>query len=272
MRLTDFLSCPPNRPFCVLIGHPVSHSLSPRLHGEAFRLTDLDWDYHAVDVEPADLQRVADLFASERFRGANVTIPHKVAIVPFLDVLRPPADSIGAVNTIVPGGDGLVGHNTDLPGFLDPLLAHLDHLRGKAAVVFGSGGARLAVVHALRSIGMAPVVTVSRYPDPADASAMGYDAFGTSTLDPTLWVNTTPLGMEAYPDASPIAGFRLAYNPDRIGYDLIYRREPTPFLKAIRQAGGTVLNGEPMFIGQARRSFELWTGAPMPVEAERVLV
>jgi shikimate dehydrogenase len=267
----DILDSLPSAPFCVILGHPVSQSLSPRLHSEAFRLIGLDWRYVAIDL-PADwLDVLPDLMAMDKFMGANVTIPHKKAVMPFLDAIEPGAAAIGAVNTIARRGGDWIGHNTDLDGFLDPIVARLPGLEGRSAVVFGSGGASAAVRYALRQAGMR-VITVSRRPDPQDASMWSYEQFQTRPSDPLLWVNATPLGMGEHADRSPLDGLDLRPDPSRIGYDLIYGKSATPFLRRIGQAGGSVITGDAMFVGQARRAFELWTGVAFPEEAVRVLV
>lgn len=268
--LSDFLSDPPSQPFCAILGHPVSHSLSPRLHTEAFRRVGLDWRYLAIDVGPDETDRLPELLGLDALRGANVTIPHKIAVMRHLDAIDPLAAAAGAVNTLVRGAAGWTGHNTDVPGFLDPLRPSLDELRGRDAVVFGSGGASAAAVYALTQAGMR-VTRVSRRPDPADPGMVSYDAFRHRASDPLLWVNATPLGMGADADRSPLDGMAPGPDPRRIGYDLIYGRSQTPFLRKIADGGGTVISGDAMFLGQARRAFELWTGVPFPEEAAHVL-
>jgi shikimate dehydrogenase len=268
--LSDFLSDPPSQPFCAILGHPVSHSLSPRLHSEAFRLIGLDWRYAAIDIRPEEMSRLPELLALDAFRGANVTIPHKRAVMPFLDAIDPEAAEAGAVNTLVRGDGGWVGYNTDIPGFMDPLAGRLPALAGRSAVVFGSGGAAAAVVYALTRAGM-QVLVVSRHPDPADPKTLSYEAFAQRTSDPLLWVNATPLGMGDLADRSPLEGFHVEHDADRIGYDLVYRKTLSPFLATIRHAGGLVISGDAMFMGQARRAFEHWTGVPFPEEAAHVL-
>jgi shikimate dehydrogenase len=268
---SDFLNALPSGPFCAILGHPVSHSLSPRLHSEAFRLIGLDWRYVAIDLPADRLDVLPDLMAMDRFKGANVTIPHKKAVMPFLDAIDPGAASIGAINTVAKRGVHWIGHNTDLDGFLDPIAARLPGLEGRTAVVFGSGGASAAVRYALGLAGMR-VVTVSRRPDPQDASMWSYEQFQARPSDPLLWVNATPLGMGAYADRSPLDGIDIQPDPSRIGYDLIYGKSATPFQRRIGQTGGSVITGDAMFLGQARRAFELWTGVAFPEEAVRVLV
>lgn len=269
--LRDFLSQPPDTPFCVLLGDPVAHSLSPRLHNEAFSRIGLRWEYHAVRVAKEELGLLSELFAMPGFRGANVTVPHKEAVMPYLSRIDALAATIGAVNTIVPKDGAVVGHNTDLDGFLDPLAPFAERLRGAKAVIFGSGGAQKAVRVALEQLYLASVLTVSRTPDPRDPSQIGYsDLVDSGGI--TLFVNATPLGLPHLAGKSPLDGLDLRIGPHQIGYDLLYKPRITPFLARFDSAGATVIGGMEMFVGQAKRSFELWTGVPMPMEAADVLI
>ena len=269
--LRRFLSEPPDHPFCAILGDPVSHSLSPRLHNEAFRLIGSEWSYHPIQVLSDELDLLPELFALPGFRGANVTVPHKQAVMPFLQRIDPLADAIGAVNTIVPVDGIMVGHNTDMDGFLDPLTAFESQLKGADAMIFGSGGAQKAVSFALRRLGLAQVRVVSRHPDPSDEHQVPYSDVARYADVTTLFVNATPLGLPHAADRSPLDGLDIAIRSHQIGYDLLYKPRITPFLKRFLDEQATVIGGMEMFIGQAKRSFHLWTGLRMPEEATRVL-
>lgn len=269
--LRRFLSDPPNHPFCAILGDPVSHSLSPRLHNEAFRRLEFDWTYLPIQVLPNELSLLPELFALPTFRGANVTVPHKEAVMSFVRQLDTVAAKIGAVNTIVPADGAMVGYNTDMDGFMDPLAPFASRLAGANALVFGSGGAQKAVLFALKRLGMAAVRVVSRTPDLADPTQISYDHVAGFAENTTLFVNATPLGLPHLADRSPLDGLDLRISPHQIGYDLLYKPRITPFLKRFESNGAAIIGGMEMFIGQAKRSFELWTGVPMPEEAADVL-
>lgn len=269
--LSHFLSQPPDTPFCVLLGDPVAHSLSPRLHNEAFHRLGLPWQYHAIRVTNEELVHLPELFGLPGFRGANVTVPHKEAVMPYLGRVDALAATIGAVNTIVPMDGVMVGYNTDLDGFLDPLMPFADRLRGANAVVFGSGGSQKAVRVALERLQLADIRVVSRTPDPRDPSQIGYPDLSDAE-NISLFVNATPLGLPHLAGKSPLDGLDLRIGPHQIGYDLLYKPRVTPFLARFESAGATVIGGMEMFVGQARRSFERWTGVPMPMEATDVLI
>ncbi len=257
----------------VLLGHPVGHSQSPRLHNAVFGRAGLDLVYLACDVPPA---RLGDAVAGLRglnALGANVTIPHKQAIVGLLDDVSDEARALGAVNTITNQQGRLTGHNTDVGGFLDGLGEHTSRVPGSEVLVWGAGGAASAVVYALLSLRPSRLTLVARRPEQAQALAetmSAYDAEGVlsvaradeieeAVLAVSLCVNTTPLGMSPYyADQTPwpLARFR----PGQVIYDLVYTPERTRLLRDAEAAGATPIGGMPMLRGQAARAFGLWTG------------
>ncbi len=251
---------PTDHPYCFVMGDPIAHSRSPRLHTAAFRAVGLEWTYHALLVPARDPQQAVPYLRHPNFRGANVTLPHKTAVMALLDGIDPAAEAIGAVNTIVPEQGRLIGYNTDKAGFLAPLAEAGRDWSGAEALVFGDGGAAKAVVAGLTDLGMR-VKIVSRR---AGQSRISYaEAFGR-LAGCDLLVNATPLGLPPHADASPLDGYEGRLSPTLTGYDLIYEPETTPFLKRIAEAGGTVIGGKRMFREQAAASFRLWTGRSMP--------
>jgi shikimate dehydrogenase len=269
--LRRFLNDPPDQPFCAILGDPVSHSLSPRLHNEAFRLIGSGWTYVPIQVLPNELGLLPELFALPTFRGANVTVPHKEAVMSHVHEIDALAAEIGAVNTVVPAHGSILGYNTDMDGFMDPLAPFASRLAGANALVFGSGGAQKAVLFALKRLDMAAVRVVSRTPDPSDPTRIAYDQVAGFADDTTLFVNATPLGLPHLAGQSPLDGLDLRIGSHQIGYDLLYKPRITPFLERFVANQATAIGGMEMFIGQAKRSFELWTGVAMPEEAADVL-
>lgn len=264
-----------------LIGNPVAHSISPWMHNLAFKKTGLSFVYVAARVDNEAVEQAVRGLAALGFRGANVTIPHKRNVIPYLDELTPRAEATGAVNTIICEGDGarthLVGDNTDVQGFLDPLAPLQEKLRGKTAVILGSGGAARAVVYALLDVLELPhVYLVTRNPKAAPEdlagtyrlSVIGYeeahDAIGRSSLV----VNATPVGMSPDVRATPWQDADV-FGSDHIVYDLIYNPKPTRLLVEAGERGATVIDGLDMLIGQAAAAFAKWTGEEMPVGAIR---
>ena len=261
---------PENR-MCVLIGHPVSHSLSPVIHSAAYRELDLDWHYAVMDVLESDLDAVLGTIDSDRLVGANVTIPYKQAVFERVDVLTDTAQAVGAVNTLYRRNDQLVGHNTDVAGFIQP-LGELSGRRwtDERALVLGAGGAARAVAHALtRVLKFKNVAVTARREATARAipgvSVVDWNERARAAADVDLIVNTTPVGMAPNGDASPLPD-DLGFSTNQIVYDLIYAPERTRLLDAAAAHGATIIGGLPMLIGQAAEAFRIWTGRDMPIE------
>lgn len=269
-------------PYAEVIGDPIEQSKSPVIHGFWLEKLDLRGRYARQRVSEDGL---ADYLAQRRsdpdWRGCNVTMPHKLAIVPLLDRLDPLAAKIGAVNTVVREADGtLTGYNTDAPGFLEPLqpLLGQTHLF-RMARVLGTGGASRAIVAALAQRGFV-IVLAGR--DPAKARTM-LDELTTQKdhhaidlghfAEPTdfafddreqcldLVVNASPLGMAGQP---PLA-FDFSHAPPRsVVYDIVTTPLDTPFLKDARAAGFDTVDGLSMLIGQADVAFERFFGVKAP--------
>jgi shikimate dehydrogenase len=261
---------PENR-MCVLIGHPVGHSLSPVIHSAAYRELDLDWHYAVMDVLESDLDAVLGTIDGDRLVGANVTIPYKQAVFERVDVLTDTAQAVGAVNTLYRRNGQLVGHNTDVAGFIQP-LGELSGRRwtDERALVLGAGGAARAVAHALtRVLKLKNVAVTARREATARAipgvSVVDWNERARAAADVDLIVNTTPVGMAPNGDASPLPD-DLGFSTNQIVYDLIYAPERTRLLDAAAAHGATIIGGLPMLIGQAAEAFRIWTGRDMPVE------
>lgn len=256
---------------CVLIGHPVGHSLSPVIHSAAYRELDLDWHYAVMDVLESDLDAVLGTIDGDRLVGANVTIPYKQAVFERVDVLTDTAQAVGAVNTLYRRNGQLVGHNTDVAGFIQP-LGELSGRRwtDERALVLGAGGAARAVAHALtRVLKLKNVAVTARREATARAipgvSVVDWNERARAAADVDLIVNTTPVGMAPNGDASPLPD-DLGFSTNQIVYDLIYAPERTRLLDAAAAHGATIIGGLPMLIGQAAEAFRIWTGRDMPVE------
>jgi shikimate dehydrogenase len=260
-----------------LFGDPVSHSLSPAMHQAAFRAAGLNAAYLPWAVAAADLpDAIRALRGLHNFLGANLTIPHKEAVISLLDRLTLDARAIGAVNTIVRQGDALLGDNTDAAGFLASLAAVLpDGPKGAITVVLGAGGAARAVAVALARAGCGRVQILNRTPARAlqlaaavaaqapDCTVVSGPLEPAARLDPAadLVVNTTAVGLRA--DDPPLFAYERL-DPHAVVYDLIYRPPETPLLAAARRRGCRSLNGLGMLLEQGALAFERWTGRPAP--------
>jgi len=259
-----------------ILGYPVGHSLSPLMHNAAFDALKLDYIYVPLPVEPDHLgQAVAGLKAMG-FVGANVTIPHKVTIMSYLDELDRSAEMAGAVNTIVIKNGRCIGYNTDSQGFIQSLIAKNITIKGKNAVIMGAGGAARAVVCGLIEHGINQIMIGTRSNPkaqefvklfPAGTNIQGCDwqegMFTEAITECNLLINCTPIGM------SPDHGVILPINWQNVKNsavicDLIYNPPLTQFLAHAQNGGHIVINGAGMLVEQGALAFELWTGETAP--------
>jgi shikimate dehydrogenase len=259
------------RPFAEVIGDPVAHSKSPLIHRHWLQALGLDRDYRATQVSTPDLASFfAERRADPRWRGCNVTAPHKQSVLAFTDRLDPAAAAIGAVNCIVRDGAALVGYNTDVDGVAE--AASAVDLRGSKAIVIGAGGGARASVRALLAREPASIVVLARDPRRAAALGAGSPIVGVERLsnaetfkNAAFVINATPMGMthaDAMPDAL-LDALALAA-PGATAFDMVYEPLRTPFLQAAEAAGLRTVDGLTMLIGQARRAFRHFFGADPP--------
>ena len=255
-----------------IIGHPLSHTLSPVLHNWAFRELGIQASYHVWDTPPEKLPAFMAALRTLPIHGASVTIPHKEPVMPLVDRLTANAREIGAVNTLYWEDGRLWGENTDVTGFMAPLLE-----RGTppgTVLVLGAGGAARAAVCGLHRAGW-KVLLSARTGTRADRLAHSFQAEHVPWSErhevrPDLLVNTTPLGMSGpfqglSPWKGPLAGVSLVY-------DLIYNPRETPLLHQAAREGVEVVHGLPMFVHQALAQFELWTGRRFPLPQAMALL
>lgn len=267
------------KPHFLLLGNPVGHSLSPLMHNRAAEFYGMDVQYHAISLDTGELDSIAAHFNREEFRGANITIPYKQTLLNYPDMLDEISRTFGAINTIVKEQGGLTGYNTDVHGFSVPLKAYADELAGRRAIVFGSGGASKAIVHALIQLDMPDIVLISRNPERVNTNikkgrvrAESYEAWSALAEEAALVVNATPLGMEPDTGGSPVRDSEISFLAEKICYDIVYKPLETRFLRQAKESGARTIGGLEMLIHQGSRSFELWTGKPFPLKEIRGLL
>ncbi|KYG31998.1 shikimate dehydrogenase [Alkalihalobacillus trypoxylicola] len=253
-----------------LLGYPVGHSMSPSMHNKAFEDLKVAARYMAFEVEPQNLQNAVEAIRSLQLGGCNVTIPHKVEVMNYLDEIDEEALEIGAVNTIVREGNKLIGYNTDGRGYLQSLLEVLTgELSEKQVAIIGAGGAARAVVTALKNNHTKRIVVANRTIEKAEqllnrlhSPVSLLEAQEIKTVESNLEqfdivINTTSVGMSPQVEQTPICLDKLSNKS--IVSDLIYNPIKTKFLTEAEAKGATILNGVGMFVNQGALSFEYWT-------------
>ena len=259
-----------------LLGQPVAHSLSPALHNAAFGALGIDAHYEARLVAPDDLASAVAALRAPDCLGANVTAPHKRAVMDHLDDVSAEARALGAVNTIVNRAGTLFGSNTDAAGLARWMrLAGIDPM-GKPALVLGAGGAARATVWALADLGATSILVLNRTVERAQDVVTSFqhrlprtdlmwgnlaDAAEPARKPWAVVVNATSLGhYGAAPQVHP-----GCYSPDSVAIELAYNPPETAFMLAARLAGARAENGLGMLLHQAALAFERWTGQAPPV-------
>lgn len=267
-----------------VMGDPVEHSLSPLMHNAAIARLGVDYVYLPLPVKPQDLAAAVAGLRAIGMVGFNLTIPHKQAILPLLHHVMPEAQWVGAVNTVWWDGTGWAGTNTDVQGFMAPLLDLDRPWSDLVPVVLGNGGAARAVVVGCYKLGCKRIQVVGR-------DRQRLEEFRASWQDPDLvqmlethtWeqiphllpradllVNTTPIGMAPQGDRSPLTMETMALLPaGAIAYDLIYTPRPTLFLRQAQDQGLMAIDGLEMLIQQGAAALEIWLQQSVPVEAMR---
>jgi shikimate dehydrogenase len=264
-----------------VLGHPISHSLSPIMHNAAFQAQGVDMVYLAFDVVPGRLAEAVAGMRALNMKGANVTIPHKQAVAALLDVVDPLAARVGAVNTIVNEQGRLIGFNTDVAGFLAALRSvRAAGGQGLRCLVAGAGGAARAVVAGLAEDGATEIWVYNRTEARAISLCESAAEWGRPRCEAVsaaglrdrvrnadLVVNATSVGLE--PSVKETAFPVDILSSSQIVMDLVYGPRPTSLVAGAAASGATALDGREMLLMQAASSYRLWTGAEPPVEAMR---
>lgn len=249
-----------------LLGWPLEHSVSPAMHNAAFAALGLGWRYDLLPVRPEALgERVAAWLAAG-YRGFNVTVPHKRAVLglPQIAAVDPAVEAIGAANTLCCLPDGMLrAANTDWQGFAGDLRAHGLDVKGAACLLLGTGGSALAVAHALRQMGAASVTFVSRAPG-EHVDTISYGELARAAGQAALIVNCTPVGMAPHADASPWPD-GTPFPQGAALVDLIYNPPVTRLMAQSEAAGLRAIGGLGMLVLQGALSFEAWTGVVPPL-------
>ena len=259
-----------------LIGHPVEHSFSPPMHNAAFDELGMDYAYVAFDVNPTDLQTAIEGAKSLNIKGFNVTIPHKIEVMKFLNEIDEVAGLIGAVNTI--DFKNLKGYNTDGIGAVRA-IEEVTSIKNKNVVVAGAGGASRAISFYLAKYGAESMAILNRNVEKAQGLAADVSQSGligevkadsiseirNYLKDADILVDTTPIGMHPNISDEPIA-FAEDMDEDLVVFDAVYNPNGTVLLKEAIKAGANPVYGIKMLLYQGAESFKIWTGRDAPVD------
>lgn len=258
----------------IVIGHPIKHSMSPIMHNSVFRHLGMDCSYIALDIKPEGIEHFVKGLRYTNILGVNVTIPHKTAVIPYLDELSEEAKVLKAVNTIKISEDKLIGYNTDVYGF-EKCLEGVD-VANSSALLIGAGGAGKAVAYTLCKLNIKRLFITNRTEERAkqlihfltnlfdmDVTFIPFDKLKTlGTMD--IVVNATPLGMEGIGEELQVPSSLIGKTTTAI--DLVYNPPKTEFLKIAESLGARTLNGIKMLVYQGAESFKIWTGIIPPVD------
>ena len=268
---------------CGVIGDPIEHTMSPVMHNAAFEKMGVDYFYVPFRVKKEQLAKAIEGIRALNIRGLNVTIPHKVAIIPFLDELDPLVQKIGAVNTVVNDEGVLTGYNTDATGFLQALLERGIEPREKNIVILGAGGASRAISFILAERG-SNLVILNRLLelDWAEQLASSLSCIFTKEVEALelneenlaevlekadILVNATSVGMTPNINET-LVPFNLL-KPGLVVFDVVYNPIKTRLLREAEQAGAKTISGIDMLVWQGAIAFEKWTGLKAPIEVMR---
>lgn len=256
-----------------VIGDPIDHSLSPNIHNAAFKALNMDCTYIAYRIPRGELEDGIASLRKINISGFNVTIPHKIEVLKYLDGMSDECRTIGAANTVSNEDGRLVGYNTDMDGFLAPIKQRGISVKGQSVLLLGAGGAARAIVAGFAKEGAGRITISSRTKERADelarfAAGLGMEA-GTVPLEDAgknryrFVVNATPVGLRNEP--SPISTDMI--DSECIVYDIIYMPMNTDLITQSKKRGATIIYGYEMLLGQAAMAFEIWHKVNAPYDA-----
>ena len=243
-----------------VIGNPINHSLSPKLHNYWLKENNIDAIYDKKKIEEKDLQTIISEVKEKKINGINVTVPFKRAVIPYLDKLSPEAEQTQSVNTIILSDDNLVGHNTDILGF-DKAIKNLNfNMQGKKILILGAGGVVPSIIFALNKMNVSKIIISNRTKEKAENLKSRFHNLEIlewgDINDFDVIINATSLGLNK--ETINLDFSKFANN--KLFYDVIYNPEETNFLKEGKKLGNRTENGKLMFIYQAFEAFKLWHG------------
>ena len=253
-----------------VIGNPVDHSMSPKLHNYWIKENNIDAIYDKKRIDEKDLQSLIFNIKEKKINGINVTVPFKKAVIPYLDKLSPEAEQTQSVNTIILSNENLVGHNTDIPGFANAIRDLDFNIRGKKVFILGAGGVVPSIIFALIKMNVSKITISNRTRKKAEDLKSQFEILNVidwgSLPNFDVIINATSLGLN-----NEIINLNFSeIGENKLFYDVIYNPGVTNFLKEGKKLGNRSENGKLMFIYQAADAFRLWHGIEPIINNETI--
>ena len=253
----------------LVIGNPIEHSLSPKLHNYWFKKNNIDANYDKRKIDKSEIQEIISEIKNNKLGGINVTVPFKSDVIPFLDTLSEESQITQSVNTINIHDKKLVGHNTDIKGFELSLRETNFDLKNKSIYILGAGGVVPSIIYALKKLGVSKIAVGNRTKQKAKNLKKNFSNISVvdwgDQLEFDMIINATSLGLNMEDDIG--LSFKNI-NEKKLFYDVIYNPKETNFLKTGKSLGCQVLNGKMMFIYQAFEAFKLWHNVTPKINEE----
>jgi len=251
-----------------VIGNPISHSLSPKLHNHWLKKNNIDAIYDKKKIDEKNLQSIISEVKEKKINGINVTVPFKKLVIPYLDKLSQEAEQTQSVNTIILNNDNLVGHNTDIAGFTKAIKNLNFNIKGKKILILGAGGVVPSIIFALNKMNVSKIIISNRTKEKAEDLKSHFHNLKVldwgDINDFDVIINATSLGLNK--ESINLDFSKFANN--KLFYDVIYNPEETNFLKEGKKLGNRTENGKLMFIYQAFEAFKLWHGIEPQINSD----
>ncbi len=253
-----------------VIGNPIDHSLSPKLHNHWFKENNIDAIYDKKKIEENDLKNIITKLKKKQINGINVTVPFKKTVIPYLDKLSLEAEQTQSVNTIISSNDNLVGHNTDIGGFIKAIKKINFDMKGKKIFILGAGGVVSSIIFALNKMNVSKIIISNRTKKKAEDLKSQFHNLEIldwgDINDFDVIINATSLGLNKESINLDFSKF----SNDKFFYDVIYNPVETNFLKEGKKLGNRTENGKLMFVYQAFEAFKLWHGIEPQINSNTI--
>ncbi len=255
-----------------VIGNPINHSLSPKLHNYWFKENKINATYDKKKINENSLKNIISEIKERKVSGINVTVPFKKAIIPYLDKLSLEAEKTQSVNTIVFNNDNLVGYNTDIEGFRKAIESLNFNIRNKRVLILGAGGVAPSIIFALKKMEVTQIVVSNRTKKKAEDLKLQFNNLEIldwgDIIDCDVVINATTLGLHNENINLDFSKFKN----NKLFYDVIYNPTETNFLKEAKKLGNKTENGKLMFVYQALEAFKIWHGIEPQINSETIKI